>query len=129
MSDQPIHDKINELWDDHSEGIGNFVLDDEYKSDHLKNLESLHAIQELENKKESEIRGAYRAGYNYLTIGERVDGLSVGYVAFPSYTEPDPEGWKPKDLVDDTETYRWVVYDLDIDPKEYRMVALGMSLA
>lgn len=101
-------------------------LDESFSNSHLENLKTLHENQTtlaervFSERIDYEVRGAYRAGYNYLYLGlprwsDPSEGISFEYIVFPSYMQ-----WKPKNIVDDAERYTWNEYDLDISPAEYR---------
>jgi len=117
---------IDGYWPD----TGDFSIDESaFQSDHLETLKRLHetpkVVKWINERIEKEVKGAYRAGYNYIYIGEPrtpldwepdTDKFTISYHAIPSYTpvrewdEPLPKG---SDWV-------WREYDLtELSPEEY----------
>lgn len=108
-----------------------FIIDESaFKSDHIQTLKRLHetpkVVKWINERIEQDVRGAYRAGYNYIYIGEpktplewdaNNDNFSISYHAIPAYTpvrewdEPLPKGsdwvWREYDLTElSAERYR-----------------------
>lgn len=74
------------------------------------------ATRHINERLEYELRGAYRAGYEYLYVGHHRTRPFYPILVFPANVE-----WAPRVLHDDAEMFRWEVYHLsDLDPAEYR---------
>jgi len=81
--------------------------------DDIEQTATRKATQAYLSRLELDLRGAYRAGYNYLTIGFPVtvdprESFQLKWISTPSYTPITPIEW-----VDKADMYSWERYELD----------------